>query len=91
MNYDLKRSTENVKNKVKGMGAVKMILLAVMAVGTICSFVFHDRIFPADSVFNRGISASEFINGLLAVVPKIIQVVRVVTVILVVTTVALFI
>lgn len=90
MNGSFKLQTENVKNKVKSMGPIKFILLVLLAAGTVCSFVFHDYIFPADSIFNKGISDSGFINGLLAFVPKLIQAVRIVTVILIITAVALF-
>ena len=85
----IKQSTEEVKKKVKSMGPLKIILLLVMVIGTVCSFVLHDYIFPADSVFNRGITQYGFVNGLLALVPKIIQAIRVVTVILVVVTILL--
>ena len=85
----IKQSTEEVKKKVKSMGPLKIILLLVMVIGTVCSFVMHDYIFPADSVFNRGITQYGFVNGLLALVPKIIQAIRVVTVILVVVTILL--
>ena len=90
MNGSFKQQTENVKNKVKSMGPIKFILLIILAAGTVCSFVFHDYIFPADSIFNKGISDSGFINGLLAFVPKLIQAVLIVTVILIITAVALF-
>ncbi len=76
-----------VKNKVKSLGAVKLIILIVMAAATICAYVFHDYIFTQDSIFNQGISDSSFLNGLLAAVPKIIKGVQVVTIILVITTV----
>lgn len=91
MNNSIKQQTENVKNKVKSMGPIKIILLLILAAGTICSFVFHDYIFPADSIFNKGVSSSGFVNGLLAFVPKLIQAARIVTVILVITTITLFI
>ena len=90
MNGSFKQQTENVKNKVKSMGPIKFILLIILAAGTVCSFVFHDYIFPADSIFNKGISDSGFINGLLAFVPKLIQAARIVAVILIITAVALF-
>lgn len=86
---DIKQSTEEVKRRIKSMGVVKVTVLALMIAGTVCSFVFNDYIFPADSVFNRGISDSEFINDLLAFVPKIIQAARITTVILVFTTAGL--
>lgn len=86
---DIKQSTEEVKQRIKSMGVAKLTVLALMIAGTVCSFVFNDYIFPADSVFNRGISDSEFINDLLAFVPKIIQAARITTVILVFTTAGL--
>lgn len=86
---DIKQSTEEVKRRIKSMGVVKLTVLALMIAGTACSFVFNDYIFPADSVFNRGICDSEFINDLLAFVPKIIQAARITTVILVFTTAGL--
>ncbi len=86
---DIKQSTEEVKQRIKSMGVAKLTVLALMIAGTVCSFAFNDYIFPADSVFNRGISDSEFINDLLAFVPKIIQAARITTVILVFTTAGL--
>ncbi len=71
------------------MGPIKLTILLIMFIGTICSFVLHDYIFTAESVFNRGISDSQIVNTLLSLVPKIIQAIRVVTIILVITTVAL--
>lgn len=89
MKSTIKQQTENVKATVKRIGPVKLTLLIIMAAATICSFVLHDYIFPADSVFNKGISDSEFINGVLSIVPKLIKAIQVVTVILVITTIAL--
>ena len=51
---NLKQQTEEMKAKVKRLGPVKIIILLIMLVGTICSYVFHDYIFAADSIFNRG-------------------------------------
>ncbi len=75
--------------KFPKMSPVKIVILLVMLVGTVCSYVLHDYIFPADSIFNRGIASSEFLNGLLALVPNIIQAIRIITVILVITTIVL--
>lgn len=71
------------------MGALKIAILSLMIAITLCSFILHDFIYPADSVFNRGITDSEFLNGLLALVPKIMRVVVTATVILVIVTVLL--
>lgn len=86
---DLKQQSEEVKQKVKSLGAGKLITLIIMAVATVCSYVFHDYIFPADSIFNRGLTDSEILNGLLSLVPKIIQAIRVVSIILIITTIIL--
>ena len=85
MKENFKKKSEEVKNKVKSMGPVKIIILIIMAAAVVCSYVFHDWIFAADSVFNRGVSSSEFLNGLLALVPKIVRAVQIVTIMLVIT------
>ena len=89
MNEKIKQQSEEVKKKFKSMGPVKIIVLLIMAIGTICAYVFHDYIFPADSVFNKGISDSQFINALLALVPKLVQAIQVVTIILLVTVIVI--
>lgn len=76
-----------MKAKVKRLGPVKIIILLIMLVGTICSYVFHDYIFASDSIFNRGISTSEFLNSLLALVPNIVRAIQVITIILVATSI----
>lgn len=86
---NLKQQTEEMKAKVKKLGPVKIIILLIMAVGTICSYVFHDYIFGSDSIFNRGISTSEFLNSLLALVPNIVRAIQVITIILIVTSVVI--
>ena len=78
-----------MKAKVKRLGPVKIIILLIMLVGTICSYVFHDYIFAADSIFNRGISTSEFLNSLLALVPNIVRAIQVITIILIATSIVI--
>lgn len=91
MNEKLKKQSEEVKQevraKVKKLGAVKIAVLVIMTAATICAYVFHDFIFAADSVFNSGISSSEFVNALLAAVPKIIRALQIVTIGLLISTV----
>lgn len=89
MKTKFKEQSEEVKRKIKGLGPVKIILLLIMLAGTVCAYVFHDWIFPESSIFNRGISGSEFLNGLLALVPKIIRAVQIVTIVLIIMTVIL--
>ena len=86
---NLKQQTEEMKAKVKRLGPVKIIILLIMLVGTICSYVFHDYIFAADSIFNRGISTSEFLNSLLALVPNIVRAIQVITIILSATSIVI--
>ena len=86
---NLKQQTEEMKAKVKRLGPVKIIILLIMLVGTICSYVFHDYIFASDSIFNRGISTSEFLNSLLALVPNIVRAIQVITIILVATSIVI--
>ena len=89
MDNKLKEETERVGQKVKSMGLLKIMFFSVMLAATLCSFILHDRIYPADSVFNRGITDSEFLNGLLALMPRILRAVVTATVILVVVGVLL--
>lgn len=91
MKETVKKQTEKVRNKVRSMGPLKTAVLSILIVGTVCSFIFLDRIFPADSVFNRGVSSSGFVNALLATVPKTVRAMQILTVILVAATAALYI
>lgn len=91
MKDNLRQHTEEMKKKFKGLGPVKIIFLLIMLVGTVCAYVFHDYIFPADSIFNSGVTSSDFVNSLLAIVPKVIKAIQVVTIVLLIETVVLLI
>lgn len=91
MKDNLRQHTEEVKKKFKGLGPVKIVFLLIMLVCTVCAYVFHDYIFPADSIFNSGVTSSDFVNSLLAIVPKVIQAIQVVTIVLLIETVVLLI
>lgn len=91
MKDNLRQHTEEMKKKFKGLGTVKIVFLLIMLVGTVCAYVFHDYIFPADSIFNSGVTSSDFVNSLLAIVPKVIQAIQVVTIVLLIETVVLLI
>ena len=86
---DLNEQREKVKEKVKGLGPVKLTLLIIFTLGTICSFVFQDYIFPDDSIFNKGISKYGIVNSLLGLVPKLVSAIRIITIALLVLTVIL--
>lgn len=87
---ELKEQTQKLKTNVKKLGPVKIIILLIMTVGTICAYVFHDAIFASDSVFNTYDTGSEFLNSLLKLVPKVVQAIQVMTIILVISTIVLF-
>ena len=83
-------STKNkIKEKVKGIGPVKLVFLILFLIGTVCSYVFQDYIFPETSVFNKGISKYGIINDLLSLVPKIISAIRIITIALLILTIVL--
>lgn len=89
MKDKLGKQNEEVKKKFKSLGPVKVIILLVMAIGTVCSYVFHDSIFAEDGIFYSGITNSQLLNGLLAIVPKVIQAIRIVTIVLIITTIVI--
>ncbi|MDE6442562.1 MAG: mechanosensitive ion channel family protein [Clostridia bacterium] len=89
MTEKLKQQNEQVKKKVKSLGPLKVFILLIMAVGTVCSYVFHDFIFAEDSIFYSGITSSQLLNSLLAIVPKVIQAIRIVTIVLIITTIVI--
>lgn len=87
---NLKYQAEEVKTKVKKLGPVKIVILLIMTIGTICAYVFHDAIFASDSVFNTTETGSEFLDSLLKLVPQIIQAIQVTTIILIIACILLF-
>ena len=78
-----------IKNKVKGIGPVKLIFLIIFLIGTVCSYVFQDYIFPEDSIFNKGISGYAVVNDMLRLVPKLISAIRLITIALLILTIVL--
>lgn len=85
----LKEQAEKVKAKARKLGPVKLVILAALAVGTICSFVFYDYIFGAETVFTADYG-SDFLNGLMGAIPKIISCVQIITITAIITTLLLF-
>lgn len=80
LNEKMNKQYEEVKTKVKKLGKVKLTILIIMTVATVCSYVFSDFFFASDSIFNRGATESTFLNDLLALVPKIVRAFRIVTI-----------
>ena len=87
---DLKEQAEVVKKKFKSMGVVKLILLALLAVGTVLSFVFYDYIFGTNTVFTVDYGKG-FYNGVMSIIPKVIRCLQIITITSIVATILLFI
>ncbi|MDE6666844.1 MAG: mechanosensitive ion channel family protein [Clostridia bacterium] len=84
-----RQEREKVKAKAQKLGPVKLVILAILAVGTVCSFVFYDYIFGAGTVFTANYG-SNFLNGLMGAVPKIIRCAQIITITAIITTFVLF-
>lgn len=69
---DLKEQTEQVKKKVKGLGPIGITILILLLAVLVCSYVFYDFFFSADSIFKQD-HGSEFLNGLMGAVPNLMQ------------------
>ncbi len=80
---------KKVKERAKKLGPVKLTVLILLAIGTVCSFVFYDYIFGADTVFTAEYG-SDFVNGLMGAIPKIISCVQIITITCIITTGILF-
>ncbi len=87
---EIKEQAEEVRAKMKKLGPVKLTVLIILAIGTVCSFVFYDYIFGADTVFTRDYG-SDFLNTLMGAVPKIIRSVQIISITVIITTIILFI
>ena len=87
---EIEKQAEEVKAKVKSLGIVKMTVLAVLAVGTVLSFVFYDYIFGADTVFNDDYG-SAFLNSVMRIIPNVIRCVQIISITAIITTLLLFI
>ncbi len=81
--------SHEVKSKVKSMGVVKTVILALLLAGTICSFVFYGKIFGENTVFTPNESRSDFLNGFLQIIPSFIKSVQIVSISLAVITILL--
>ena len=92
------KSKENTQ-KLKALGPVKLTILAILLIATVCSYVFYDFFHGAHNYFtgtnpDTGVAwdhGSKFLNDLLSLVPKIILSLRFITIVLVAVTVILFI
>lgn len=86
---DVKQKNEEVKQKVKSAGPVKLTILAILLVGTVCSFVFYDYIYGSKYIFYARPDWSDFVNDFLGIIPKIISSIQIVTIVLIIVTIIL--
>ncbi len=85
----IKEQAEKVRARARKLGPVKLVVLLLLAVGTVCSFVFYDYIFGAETVFTADYG-SDFLNGLMGAIPRIISCVQIITITSIITTLLLF-
>lgn len=58
----------------------KWVFIGIFTAITIASFVFHNRIFGATSVFYKNVTKNEFVNKMYQKIPAIISTVRIITI-----------
>lgn len=87
----IKARHEENKQKLKAIGPVKLTILAILIIGTVCSYVFYDYIHGAKSPFTGVDYGSNFLNDLMALIPRLIMSLRFLTILLVIVTIALII
>lgn len=89
LKYMQEEISQEVKSKVKSLGIVKMIILGILLAGTVCSFIFYDKIYGEGNVFEASSSRSNFLNGFLGIIPPLIKSVQIVSISLAVITIIL--
>ncbi len=87
---EIREQTEGIKRRAKSLGPVKLTLLIILAVGTVCSYVFYDKIFGENSVFYAEYQ-SAFLQTVMGWVPKIIRCVQIITITEIITAILIFI
>ena len=93
----IKAKRDEGRQKLKALGPVKLVVLAILLAGTICSYVFYDFIHGANNYFtgvnpDTGVAwdyGSKFLNDLMALIPRVIMSMRFITILLVIVTIAL--
>ncbi len=87
---EIKERHEENKKKLKAAGPVKLIILAILLIGTICSYIFYDYIYGDK---NQWCTTRDYGNGLLnnitRLVPQLITCIQVITIVLICVTILL--
>lgn len=91
MNLDnLKEMHEQNKKKLKAAGPVKLILLAVLLIVTVCSYVFYDYFYGAKNGWcTTADYGNALLNNITRVIPRLVTSIQVVTIVLIIVTVVL--
>ena len=89
---EIKQQHEKNKQKLKSMGPVKLTILIIMVIGTICSFVFYDYFYGSHNAWcTTKDYDNALLNNIIRIIPKLVTCIQVVTIVLVVITIILFI
>lgn len=89
---ELHEHHEANKKKLKAAGPVKLTILAIMLIGTICSYVFYDYIYGTHNAWCTAPDTGyTFLNDICLLIPRLITCIQASTVILTIVTIILFI
>ena len=90
---DVNAQKQKIKEKVKGIGPVKLIILLIFVAATVASFIFHDFFYADDSIFSKvdadGNPKTGIVNILLGLVPQLVSAIQIITIALVILTIVL--
>ena len=89
---ELRERHEENKRKLKAAGPVKLIILFIMLIGTICSYVFYDFFFGDKNEWcTTHDYGQSLVNSIIRLIPRLINCIQVITIVLVIVTVLLII
>lgn len=87
---EIKEKHEENKKKLRALGPVKLIILGIMLIGTICSYVFYDFFYGEK---NEWCTTTDYGNSLLnditRLIPRIVSCIQVITIVLLIVTILL--
>ena len=69
-----------MKNKETKYSLSAIIILSVLVIITIVLYVFSDKIYGANSVFNKTISANLFVNKIYSKIPSLFKSIQIITI-----------
>lgn len=85
---EITENNNEIKKRIKSASPVKLIVLAVLIIGTICSYVFYDFIYGSKNGWcTQPDFGNSLLNDLCKLVPVVISCIQAVTIILLISTV----